>query len=35
MRDEEQEVHVKGNVFQSAMHDGKKDRSLMLVLHTA
>ena len=35
VRDEEQDVHETGKVFQSAMHAGKKDRSLVLVLHTA
>ena len=32
---EEQGVHVTGSEFQSAMHEGKKDRSLPPVLHTA
>ena len=32
---EEQDVHDTGREFQSAMHEGKKDRSLLLVLHTA
>ena len=32
---EEQDVHDTGSVFQSAMHEGKKDRSLLSVLHTA
>ena len=28
-------MHDTGSEFQSAMHEGKKDRSLLLVLHTA
>ena len=31
---EEQDVHDTGSEFQSAMHEGKKDRNLLLVLHT-
>ena len=33
--DEEYDVHDTGNEFQSAMHNGKKAGSLLLVLHTA
>ena len=32
---EEQDVHDTGSAFHSAMHIGKKDRSFLLVLHTA